>query len=1615
MEGIPGHIKGYRILNGLEQGNYSNVYRATDPAGDRLILKCARSNRPQCNDLIAREFQVLSRIKHPAIVPVRDFDVDPISGAFFTMNEIPGTALHRYFRGYSPELADALLRVLEGLAAFHGQGLVHGDLKPDHILYDPSSRSAVIIDFGFAGISKQWATVGGTIGYIAPEIIKGMDPDQRSDLFSVGVILYETVAGHRPAPAFEDLPSLPAPLNRLLRRMLSSEPALRPALPEIRQALERLIPRRKVRTTEYRVDLPTTVFIPPAGIDLGISAGSCRFISGEPGSGKTRLLMEIQYRHQLDGRRVLRCHGGEKTSCIQAIASFCGAALDRGAEEKSRFAAYETVCQKLRELSQDHGVTVLIDDAEQLGENDQAFLRYLGFAVADTRIAVVASGRTGSCPVPDGWIISTVPAWTAETVRELLDQTFAPLEIRGNADAIAWLWKRSSGLPLYLVELLRNLHRADVLAYADGRWTICADELERIKIPLRIEDMLEGKYLRLPPQHRVLLDCVCLLDAAIESDVLQDMLATPVWNGLEYLKYHGFLREGHEGTRRTVMIGNDAMIPIAQRGSQPAAWKDLRARAVTALSARLADRPYYHELVARLMRELGDHEPAAEHFQAAGRHSESGYDYPTALAHYRVAADIIRRSHPVRSAELLMDIGRLSRFLGRRDETCAAYQRVIDEGPPPLAARAHMELGAFLSTLLEYETGTKHLELARSQLPGDHEDHYRAGNTLAYLWMFCGRGDEAARLLEESLAWAKPRPQPRLTAETLYLRAVREWSCDEFALAQAGAREAYEFSAAAGLDKEQADAALLIAICAMSRYDHKTAQDYLDRALAGYRRLNRMESIRPVLINQAIISFCGGAPAEAERILLDTLRQSRQTGDREGQYVALKNLGEIHEMSGRFDEAYRTFEDAHNIIPGYLDPVVHMANILLKKDQLETARSLLEAHRPQATDSEYELAWMNLKTDLGDNAGAALHLREADRQLADKPRPVRRLNYLMTAAHFYYEAGDHARALKEARHALAAAKGHAYYTPKMNSLVKLSATWLGKEPDPDLAHELRALETMGALYDYAWFQILRLECQTARGRETGDPAGVQAVLDRCAEIFKSLDAERESRRLTRLRERISPGLTRLPADKSPTRPYVDAFERLAELISHGLGEEAFFSQVLDLIISVTAAERGALFVKIAAGMTMAAGRDLDQTTVRDAEHLSQSAIAASNRNRIVYIPDALHNPDYNITKSVMLNQIHSLVCMPLAVGNDVIGALYLDSRTPEHRLGSADKDFLLAVSRILAAVIEQSIAFSDTRRENALLKSNIIREIGSGYLIGRSRAMKKVYRTIDDTAPTNVPVLILGETGTGKGMIARLIHQKSSRHSARFLSINCGTIPETLLESELFGHKKGSFTGATSDKRGLLEEAVQGTVFLDELANTTLSFQAKLLEAIEDKVIRRIGETAVRNIDVRFLFATNRDLEIEVEEGRFRKDLYYRINVFQIELPPLRERQTDIPRLAQLFLERFSREINKPLEGISVEALHWLQNYYWPGNVRELQNFMERAVIQTKGRRIMIRDFGVTAGSDDDPDRLMNDRKKEAIIAALHKTGGHVTKAAELLGINRRTIQRYIKDHHLKK
>lgn len=334
----------------------------------------------------------------------------------------------------------------------------------------------------------------------------------------------------------------------------------------------------------------------------------------------------------------------------------------------------------------------------------------------------------------------------------------------------------------------------------------------------------------------------------------------------------------------------------------------------------------------------------------------------------------------------------------------------------------------------------------------------------------------------------------------------------------------------------------------------------------------------------------------------------------------------------------------------------------------------------------------------------------------------------------------------------------------------------------------------------------------------------------------------------------------------------------------------------------------------------------------------------------------------------------------------------------------------------LALVVEKALGENALRREVERLRKAVGKEFQFGNLIGKSKGMLAVFDLIRRISDTASNVLITGESGTGKELVARAIHYNSSRRDRPFIPVNCAAIPENLLESEMFGHVRGAFTDAKSDKTGLFEEADGGTLFLDEISDLPLALQAKLLRVLQDKEVRRVGSNQATKVDVRVIAACSADLSSEVKAHRFRDDLFYRLNVIQIPIPPLRDRKDDILPLASHFLNKYQKEAQKTVKGIGEAALSLLIRYPWPGNVRELENAIERAVILARQDQVMADDLppAVTGGQDDfaalekalDRQLALQDLEKEYIGRILEQTGGNKVRAAQILGIDRKTLYR---------
>jgi Nif-specific regulatory protein len=482
---------------------------------------------------------------------------------------------------------------------------------------------------------------------------------------------------------------------------------------------------------------------------------------------------------------------------------------------------------------------------------------------------------------------------------------------------------------------------------------------------------------------------------------------------------------------------------------------------------------------------------------------------------------------------------------------------------------------------------------------------------------------------------------------------------------------------------------------------------------------------------------------------------------------------------------------------------------------------------------------------------------------------------------------------------------------------------------------------------------------------------------------------------------------------------LSALMKVSTKINAIRGLEDLQERLLELIFEVVPAQHGAILLTRNEALVDDLIFALDRTHGKDKSVTVSKTIAQQVlRDGVALITNDVGDNKELSTESMVRSQAVSVMCVPLIMMDRKLGVLYLDTASKGDEFNKDHLQLVTAISGIAAVAIENARHFEWLESENQRLMEDVNIERN---MIGESAAMQRVYHFISKVAPTDSTVLIVGESGTGKELAARAIHRNSKRAQKAFVAVNCAALAESLLESEVFGHEKGAFTGALSQKKGRLELADGGTIFLDEIGELSSSLQVKLLRVLQEREFERVGGTQTIKVDIRVLAATNKNLEDAIESGEFRQDLYYRLNVVSFEMPRLRDRKEDIPLLANYFAQKHSAKCNRRVIGMSEEAKTYLTAYDWPGNIRELENALERAVVLGTTELILPEDLPetlleqpVTVVASTSYHEAVALKKKQIILEAMSKSQGSYTEAAKLMKVHPNYLHRLIRNLNLK-
>ncbi|MCC6746572.1 MAG: sigma 54-interacting transcriptional regulator [Deltaproteobacteria bacterium] len=1648
----------------LGEGTGGVVAEAEDlTTGLRRALKLYRQ-RGDADAGAFDELTWLSSLAHPSLVAVHDLGrlTEPVELAgqtfprgtvYAAMELLQGASAASVIASTPENLRAARLRrmadeLADALHLIHRQGLCHYDVKPDNVLVAANGR-AVLADLGLVAPPSSVRAGRGTIPFMAPELLAGLGGDHRADLYSLGATLAALASGAPPfsgegaelvaavltrKPLFV-VPWLDEETASLLERLLRKDPSRRPSSAlVVRAELARIAGDHRTATELSSLrQVVSPAFVGRGEAVQALAACLAEHARGEgdlgvvlldgtPGVGKSRLVAEAVRRHRMavvGGTalpvRVLR--GSAEAILLEAG----GSPFARGLRIAERAVLLDA------HLVRESALQPVVIHLPELDQDP------LGLALVQVRL------RASTSPTDRGRVLLLVESCTsaADPVREaragLLRLVVPPLSV----DEIGELASSMLGAPLE-PEAVRSLHRASAglpglaaerLRQAVGaRWPVAgADES-----PGSLASLLARRRGLLEASARAVTDALAVWNGPAsvrELASLADLPPEGTWSALSSLVADGTLTE----EQGRVAWPSAAHASAWQSGVPASLRRRLHARAAELLTAH----PSGADLEVDLRR--------ARHLLGASRAG-------AASGALEVARRLVDGPLPARALPLLRQV------LASADEALRPAARL-------LLGRLHVELGQYaqaLEVLPQDARGEAALvralalqrrgdyaeaeELLRAELATE-EDPERRRQEVALLGQVLGRRGrwrEVLELVRDTRTATSEDARRDEDAALLEAAGLAHFYLGKLDQAEGVLRRGSEVADAGAHRGQRARFSHLLGMVAFARGELRVAAERYRQALQLAEEDGALHLVASCSGNLGSVLVELGSYAEALDRLTVTVRELGRLGHGAELGQALCNLAGLFAALGDFGEAGRIaarveeLDAASSHTAGYLALLraeVHRAS-------QDWPAALGEADRAFAA---FSAAGVERESGLAQTARV-----EALLGLGRLDEATQALDALPTAG----ETSDvaHVRTLAAAR----LARHRRIPTEALEALLET------------LADQCAALTARGAA-PALWRTAARLGGLLF---SSDKPAAARAVLERARRTLEELVSHAPE--IYRERMLRDPDALALEADwralvggatdgarTMETRAAVgeaaDSPQRLRRLlaINKRLNSELrlpnLLEMIVDTVIELTDAERGFLVLVEADGsFAVRVARNIDRRSLEGEELALSRSIAeqAVRRGDPVVTVDAAGDGRFQAALSVSDLRLRSVMAVPLPVKGRTVGALYVDHRLRRGVFGEAEVELVQDFADQAAIAIENARLVEENERRraeietlNQQLSSTVEHQSAEleqareelrsnrqalalrhdyGDIVGRTPRMLDLFRLLDRVTDTDLPVVIFGESGTGKELVARAIHYNGRRSARPFVGENCGAIPETLLESVLFGHVRGAFTGADRDRRGLFEVASGGTLFLDEVSEMSPGMQTKLLRVLQDGEVRRVGGERSQRTDVRVIAAANRDLGQLVAQGRFREDLFYRLSVVRIEIPPLRERREDIPTLVEHFLAKHGGTGRR----VSRVAMTKLQGYGWPGNVRELENEIMRAVA-LGGPDVEVADLSPHVGDAlsrvvrDPRDLSMRPRveqmERELIQEALVRTSGNHTQAARALGLSRFGLLKKLRRYNLEK
>jgi Nif-specific regulatory protein len=1572
----------YTLRERIAVGGQSELWVAQDQllGGSCIIKKGAQ----------VREEAFLSRrLNHPYFAAPYDFDADSDGGPFAVFPHFQEQPLLDWIRNRSPEdLKRPAVQIAEALCYLHHQGWLYNDFKPEHFLVGDAGIK--IIDLGLCTPvqvhdAAPLRTFSGSFPYIAPERLSGTSSDPRSDIFQLGMVLLHAFF---PNEDWSDQPSLPAlqvflkktqSLNGFWRNLICGMTSFEPGQ-RIGSAQELW---KQLQPTGSQ---PFLIFPFPAYFSIPSS-----FLEN-PGAvfvhSLSRInLLEAQNQFLLRAWEIgLRtCAFDFRFSDLEKCLTALCFALS-GNRATSLFSGLETL-----EGTSLRGTLILFTGIENLNAQDRSMFLFAVSRLSrleGARIAVLSSTVERN-NLEEGWELFEIPALTRETLDRHRSSIVPDAETVFKSRP-GW---KGFALPEQVLSDLRK-------RVSPGG----------IRSAAFLSGVAPGDLDTLNASERRVLSVV-----AVGGGTVPVALLEPWWKETEYrlsaalnrLQSEGFIRKYGEDVRltlpATVLLKALRKSQIRQLGNRATnEWKDTPHRACVYFAAKHAGLSRHASaaslLLAREFLHEGDEQQASLWLLRA---FDCGARIPKAQL-IRLAGHCLRHSRLSRAKSLLRQIRH--RFGG----SAALLDLALDLY---LRTQNFTSAEAFLAKRLSKTRSTKRKNYLAVRLAGIqiHQQKLAQGEAILsglretqdslvpktrglfhhYLGLslfYKGQLDASQAELKQALRFPHPYRATSLMnlgvtyikmgnpdAEKWLTRAIR-W----FSKIQDADRLAHAHNNLGVLYKQRGDLTE-----ARKNYSH---------AIHLAQMSKNSSILSPAYTNIAVTYELEGRPEPALECYSRAIRIARTAGSKMNESLALTNSGLILAFQGRFQRAISVLKQA----------------ALLRKE-LGLKAYLAGTH-------EY-LGITYLLSRHFKDAGRSFKMSEAMFQAARCDRDAKRALLYQRLVHLQ-SGRTHKRNQVPAQGPDPTFQQHPFELGLYH--YAQAATALGGEFPAqagcrDSIHEAeRNLRKAPSLFWLGKLYQLKAEYLFRKARHERAVAALNAAVD----IFSRLGARKELIGLTRQEKTMQIG-SDLIGKMTEALPY-----RILLMIKEILEEpnpEEMISRILETALEFTDMERAVLILQNGHPRIYKSAT-LDDTTVQEICEISRSAMESSHETGKPFLCfDASLHPAFKSKQSILANHIMSIVCLPLRAKDQILGALYLDSREGVESLASTEQVLLEIFASIVSLALDSALNLERTQTETERLRRSIGRTTEFPEIAGVSRQMAEILKQIDQFKDSHLPVLITGETGTGKELVARACHYSSKRRRGPFIAINCSAFARDLLESELFGHEKGAFTGAVSLKKGLFEHANSGTLFLDEVGEMSPSMQAKLLRVLESGEFRRVGGLETLHTNARVILATNRNLTEMIENKEFREDLYYRIRGVQIVVDPLRERPEDIPILASRFLKEALLTTARRIIGFSPDTIEIMKKYRWPGNARQLKSEIERMVAVSHEEWIRPNDLDpqiqkhaeTSVQQEEASGSTLRQIEKDLILRRLEEHRWSVISTARSLGLSRHGLYSKMRRHSI--